>query len=202
MQADDPYSTQETNDIQTRRGTLTVIGGCMFAGKTTYLLKMIREVSANRRLVFKHAMDDRYEADSVVSHDGDSLAAIRVNNPERLLSHINESTRVIAIEEGHFFCAKLAKIVGEIVDRGIDVFVTGLDLDTWGQVLPTMKLLENRCDQYLHKKAHCAKCGREATRTHRLTPIIDGNLIGGPESFEPRCESCWHRPPEPPPIYD
>ena len=44
----------------------------------------------------------------------------------------------------------------------------------------------------------CGRCGREATYTQRLTPIIDGNIVGGPESYEPRCRQCWSPPPEPP----
>ena len=45
--------------------------------------------------------------------------------------------------------------------------------------------------------AVCAKCGREADRNQRVSPIVDGNIIGGPEAFEPRCEACWQPPPEP-----
>jgi hypothetical protein len=28
---------------------------------------------------------------------------------------------------------------------------------------------------------------------------LGGDMVGGAESFEPRCAGCWHPPPEQPP---
>jgi thymidine kinase len=102
----------------------------------------------------------------------------------------------VAIDEGHFFDAELPEVCSELARRGLEVAVASLDLNSWGQSFAVIARLKQVADHCLVKTAVCVRCGRTATYTQRLTPIIDGNIVGGPESFEPRCRDCWSPPPE------
>jgi len=61
-------------------GHLTVLMGCMFAQKTTELLRRIRRSKAigHKVLVVNYVGDTRYGTDRIASHDVDSCDAICV----------------------------------------------------------------------------------------------------------------------------
>jgi len=195
------WSSTDDNAKRPAQGTITLITGCMFAGKTQLVLSMLRRVPESKRMAFKHVIDDRYQIDAIVSHNGDRLSAMRIASPAELIDHAHAGIDLIAIEEAHFFDSAIVDAARTLAWRGVDVILTGLDFDTWGTPIPIIEKLSTIADRRIVRQATCARCGAVADRTHRLTPIIDGNLIGGSESFEPRCQSCWSPPPEPRPRY-
>ncbi|HNQ24321.1 MAG TPA: thymidine kinase [Phycisphaerae bacterium] len=181
-----------------RRGTLTFIFGCMFSGKTTELLRRVRLREPAAVRCFRHARDRRYDPRAIVSHAGERYPACSIAAPAEILAHLDPGVELVAVEEAHFFDASLIDVLRTLVTRGVDVVSTSLDLNCWGQPLPIAETLRRLADEPLHLTTRCARCGASADHTQRLTPIVNGNLIGGPESFEPRCANCWHPPPEPP----
>jgi thymidine kinase len=70
-------------------------------------------------------------------------------------------------------------------------------LDMWGDPFETIEALKACAEIVRVQRAVCACCNEPATHTHRKTPIVDRNLVGGEDDFEPRCETCWAPPPEP-----
>ena len=134
-------ATTQANDRATAAGTITLIGGCMFAGKTGELIRMLRSVPADSRIAFRHTIDVRYDAECIVSHDGDRLPAKRVDSAAGILASVTPDTRMVAVEEAHFFKRELVDVVRELSRRGISVALTGLDFDTWGQPIPIMQNL-------------------------------------------------------------
>ena len=181
------------------RGVITVIAGCMFSGKTTELFRRFAEFSPSSILVFKHVIDRRYRADAVVSHDGEAWPAIQIASADEIMDHIRPGIEVIAVDEAHFFDVSLVDVTRELAGRGISVITTSLDRDSWGHPFAVAEGLCAIADELIVKYAVCAKCGVVADRTQRFTPIIDGNMVGGPESYEARCQKCWVPPPEPAP---
>lgn len=182
-------------------GRITVVCGCMFSGKTTELLRRLtgsRRVSA---LVFKHVMDRRYRASAVVSHDGRAWPAIPVESPRQMLAKLTDDVGILAVDEAHFFSPSVADVVQIAASRGIEAIVTSLDRDSWGRPFPVARQLSSIADTPILRHAVCARCGGVADRTQRLTPILGENMVGGPESYEPRCQTCWRPPPEPAPPY-
>ena len=105
----------------------------------------------------------------------------------------------MAVDEGHFFDLVLVDVARDLAAQGKDVIITALDRDSWGRPFTVADRLTALADEPVLRSTVCAGCGSTADRTQRLTPIIDGNMVGGPESYEARCRSCWVRPPEPPP---
>lgn len=197
-----PTESPRTADVEpgiVTRGAVTVFTGCMFSGKTTELLRRIDRLDNQTVVTFKHAVDDRYREDAVVTHGGKAVPAIAVRSSGELSQRVPESAVAVAIDEGHFFDEELVVVAQDLLRRGVDVLVTLLDRDSWGRVFPMVKRLHAVAHEMVMLHANCARCERPASRTQRLTPIIDGQMVGGPESYEPRCTECWRPPPETPP---
>jgi thymidine kinase len=183
-------------------GSLTVITGSMFSGKTEELIRLVRRSLYARRKVqvFKHALDTRSETSEVKSHNGLLYEAVAVSSSEELFERIDHTTDVVAIEEVQFFDERVVEVCRRLADGGYDVIAAGLDMDFRGQPFGPMPSLLAEADDVLKLHAICARCGRDAARTQRL---VDGEpapassptiLVGAEESYEARCRHC-HRVP-------
>jgi thymidine kinase len=170
----------------------------MFSGKTRRLLELVRVEPPATVAVFKHARDVRYSQDRVVSHDRDSVPAVTVSGAEEIPVLVGEGVRLVAVDEGHFFDEALPAVCEMLSRRGISVVVTGLDRTSWGRPFAVMERLRAMAEELCVTAGTCGRCGQAARFTQRLTPIVDGNIVGGPEAFEPRCAECWSPPPEAP----
>jgi thymidine kinase len=170
----------------------------MFSGKTTELLRRVGLVPANLVAVFKHHIDTRYLRQCVVAHNRRSCPAVPVVAPIDIMTQLPESVRLVAVDEAHFFDSRLVETIKSIRERGVDVVLTALDRDSWGRPFPVVERLRAVASSVRELAALCARCGAIADHTQRLTPIIDRTMVGGPESYEPRCGPCWVAPPEPP----
>ncbi len=186
-----------------RTGSLTVITGSMFSGKTEELIRRARRALYARRSVqvFKHALDTRSEVTEIRSHNGVPHEAIAVATSGELLEKVGETTDVVAVEEAQFFDEGIVEACGRLADSGYDVISTGLDMDFRGEPFGPMPALMAEADEVVKLRAICARCGRDASRSQRL---IDGRpapvsaptiLVGAEESYEARCRHC-HEVPE------
>lgn len=182
-------------DTPAHPGYLHVVCGCMFAGKTEELLDHVFATRPACVKVFKHVIDDRYDARRVVSHRDRSCPAIAIEHAARVYDSIDEATEFVAIDEGHFFDEQLPALCRNLSSRGLKVMITALDRDSWGRPFSMIDSLRASADLVTVKHAWCAACGRRALRTQRLIPIIADGMVGGPEAFEPRCVQCWSPPP-------
>ncbi|MBA2694127.1 MAG: thymidine kinase [Rubrobacter sp.] len=179
-------------------GSLTVITGSMFSGKTEELIRLVRRSLYARRKVqvFKHALDTRSETGEVKSHNGLLYEAAAVSSSEELFERVGRTTDVIAIEEVQFFDERIVEVCRSLADGGYDVIAAGLDMDFRGHPFGPMPRLLSEADDVLKLHAICVRCGRDASRTQRL---VDGEpapasaptiLVGAEESYEARCRHC------------
>lgn len=183
----------------TRRGKITFLAGCMFSGKTTELLRRLAAYPPGSSVVFKHVIDLRYCADAVVSHDGKRWPALPITSADEILPRVELGIQMVAIEEAHFFDDRVIEVAQKLADCRVNVILTALDFDSWGRPIAIAQRLLDLADEPIIKQTVCARCGGIGSRSQRLTPIINGNMVGGPESYEPRCEACLQPPPELPP---
>jgi thymidine kinase len=183
-------------------GSLTVITGSMFSGKTEELIRRARRALYARRSVqvFKHALDTRSEVTEIRSHNGVPHEAIAVSASEELLRKVEATTSVVAVEEAQFFDEGIVEACRSLADSGYDVISTGLDMDFRGEPFGPMPALMAEADEVVKLRAICARCGRDASRSQRLidgrpaiasAPII---LVGAEESYEARCRHCHEVP--------
>ncbi len=181
-----------------KKGSLEVICGSMFSGKSEELIRRLKRSQLARQniLVFKHELDDRATIEYLVSHNGHKLKAIPLDSPHAIASYVSDTTNVIGIDEVQFFSLEIVNIICKLIDAGKRVIVAGLDLDFKGVPFGCMPLLLAIADQVTKLKAICMNCGRDAQYTQRLVnglpakfndPII---MIGAQESYQARCRNC------------
>jgi thymidine kinase len=173
---------------------VTLIQGCMFSGKTTELLRRIDAQAPETVIAIKHVVDTRYSGAQIVSHAGKAHSAIAVHRSDDILAVVRPSTRIVAIDEAHFFDDDLLDTIATLADHGIDVVLTSLEPDSWGRPFPINHRLRSTGAEVVALFCFCARCGGRADRTQRLTPVVNGNMIVEPQNYEPRCEKCWKPP--------
>ena len=192
--------------IHPETGWIELICGSMFSGKTEELLRRVRraEIARQKVQLFKPAIDDRYGAARIASHNG--LArdnAVVVRNAQEILQLVDPDTNVVAIDEVQFFDWTIADVCNELADRGVRVICAGLDTDFRGEPFGPVPLLLAQAEHVDKLHAICVRCGAEASRTQRL---IDGRparyddpiiLVGADEVYEARCRRCHEVPGHP-----
>ncbi len=171
------------------RGQIEVIQGSMFSGKTQELIARLRVAARDGIPVraFKHQIDDRYDADHLITHTLDRFDALRVPNA-RAIEAGSVDARVIGIDEGHFFGAELVDTARRLVELGKRVIVVGLENDAWGQPFSPMPELAAMAVEVICKYAPCRVCGKPAIYSQRLVPVGDRCMVGGAGAYEPRCD--------------
>ncbi len=129
------------------RGKLTVICGCMFSGKTGRLIERLTAAQAAGRqtAACKHRLDTRYDAASLITHDGRRLPAVAVATATEILC-LAADRDVVGIDEAQFFGRGLVPICERLLARGADVIVAGIDHDAWGQPFPPLPELRARAN--------------------------------------------------------
>ena len=182
------HATSET----TKPGRIEVLCGCMFSGKTTAMIRRLESFRAlgARICAYKHALDLRYADSDLATHNQDRFPARAVPDVDAILDAA-ASCDVIAIDEGHFFGEPLVGLCQTLRERGITVVVAGLDRNAWGTLYPAFVQLKDLADACEVLHLPCGKCGAPALYSQRVTPVIDGNMVGGPGDYEPRCQDCF-----------
>ena len=176
-------------------GSIEVICGSMFSGKTDELIRrLVRARIAKQKVqVFKPAIDVRYAVEKVTSHAGTNFDAIPINNAPEILLKVDEDTTVVGIDEAQFMDPEVIEVANELAERGIRVLVAGLDTDFRGEPFGPMPTLMSKAERVDKLHAICMVCGDEASRTQRLVngkparyddPVV---IVGASEMYEARC---------------
>ncbi len=175
--------------IQSRTGWIEVISGPMFSGKSEELIKRIRRAQIARRRVqiFKHGIDVRYDATSIVSHSQQSLPGVAVSCPEDILKKVDDRTELVAIDEGQFFSDSIVDVANTLANRGKRVIVAGLDMDYMAQPFGPMPRIICTAEYVTKQLAICMVCGDPANFTQRLALATDQIVVGAAETYEARC---------------
>ena len=173
-------------------GSIEVVCGPMFSGKTEELIRRVRRAQIARQKVqiFKPSIDDRYHESQVVSHSSQSVEATPVNNALEILSKLLDSTRIVAIDEIQFFDTVILKVVRKLARRGIRVICAGLDQDYRGLPFGPMPELLAIADHVVKIQAICTVCGGAASKTYRLpSDNSEQVLVGQADLYEARCRA-------------
>jgi thymidine kinase len=186
-------------------GSIELICGSMFSGKTEELIRRARraQIARQKLQVFKPALDDRYEVEKLASHNGVSFDCLAVGGSSEILRLVEPDTEVVIIDEVQFFDQGIADVCDVLADRGKRVIVAGLDNDFRGEPFGPVPVLMAQADTVDKLHAICVVCGAPATRTQRL---IDGQpasyydpiiMVGAKEAYEARCRRCHQVPGKP-----
>ncbi len=177
-------------------GSITIISGPMFSGKTDELIRRIDRLQHAKKkvAVFKPRIDNRYNAEKVCAHNGKMIDSYIVKNAKEIISCLeNKKIDVVAIDEIQFFDEDIEWVVQQLAVDGYIVIGAGLDKDFRGQPFGSMPYLKCIAEENIQLTAICNVCGEEAPFTQRL---VNGNpasyydetvLVGADESYEARC---------------
>lgn len=175
-------------------GSIEVICGSMFSGKTEELIRRLRRAQLAQLSVeiFKPEMDKRYDRNEVVSHDRNTIPSTPVSHSSAILG-LKAGTRVVGIDEAQFFDEELPNICVELANRGHRVIVAGLDMDFQGKPFGPVPNLMAIAEEVTKVHAVCVRCGAPANYSFRTGSSEDRVLLGEKESYEPRCRTCYYQ---------
>lgn len=185
----------EPNLSGERRGWIEVICGSMFSGKTEELIRRLKRVKiANLRVeIFKPAIDVRYDAEKIVSHDTNAILSTPVDHSHTILL-LAQDADVVGIDEAQFFDDQILFVCEQLALKGKRVIVAGLDMDYMGKPFGQMPNLLAVADYITKLHAICVKCGNIAAISFRKEAVGGQVLLGEKDVYEPRCRTCYHQP--------
>lgn len=174
-------------------GSIEVICGSMFSGKTEELLRRIKraQIAKLKVEIFKPKTDTRYDETAVVSHDLNSIHSTPVDHSSAILLY-GSNTQIIGIDEAQFFDDELAEVCVKLANKGIRVIVAGLDMDFEGKPFGPIPALMAIAEDVTKVHAVCVKCGGSAQFSYRLVENKSQVMLGEKESYEPRCRVCYN----------
>lgn len=176
-------------------GSIEVITGSMFCGKTDELIRRLRRATIAKQevKVFKPSLDVRYGTQKVTSHAGTEFDAMPIKDANDILDYLEEHTTVVGVDEAQFFDNDLIPITQDLADSGIRVIIAGLDTDFRGEPFGPIPTLLAKAENVSKLHAICMVCGGPASRTQRLLngkpakyndPVV---IVGASEMYEARC---------------
>ena len=180
-------------EIAKKAGSIEVICGSMFSGKTEELIRRMKRAQFAKQKVeiYKPCIDVRYSEDQVVSHDSHSIPSIPIDTPSKMLE-ISSDVEVVGIDEAQFFDDTLVDVVQTLANKGIRVIIAGLDTDFMGKPFGPMPALMAVAEDIQKVHAICVKCGSPANHSHRLSASDELVVLGETDIYEPLCRHCYN----------
>ena len=175
--------------------SIHAIAGPMFSGKTLRLIQEFEndESPADRKIVVKPRIDDRYSIDEVASHCGKSIPAVCIGGWDEFMPDMANFDHVF-VDEVQFMDSEAtsAKLM-EASRNGISITVSGLDMDSFGVPFESMSLMLALADEVTKLKGKCHNCGtHDGTMTWRQPDAsADRVAVGGTDMYQCRCVECW-----------
>jgi thymidine kinase len=176
-----------------KRGSVEVITGSMFSGKTEELIRRLRraQFAGLKVVIFKPAIDRRYSETRIVSHDERSIVSTPVDHPSAIILLAGDAD-VIAIDEAQFFDNSLPEVCTQLANSGIRIIVAGLDMDFMGKPFGPMPGLLAIAEHVTKVHAICMRCGNLAQYSFRKTDEPQVVLLGEKNLYEPLCRHCYN----------
>jgi len=173
-------------------GSIEVIVGSMYSGKTEELIRRLRraQIARQRVEIFKPTLDDRYAKDAIVSHSDLRIPSRSVRKASEILGYAHEA-QVIGIDEGQFLGPDLVVVCERLARMGKRVIVAGLDQDYLARPFEPMPQLLAIAEYITKTLAICVVCGAPANRTYRKVQRGGRVVVGGAEIYEARCRRCY-----------
>ncbi len=173
-------------------GTIEVICGSMFSGKTEELIRRIKRAQiANQNVeIFKPELDKRYDEHDVVSHNQNAISSVPVESSSQILLYASDN-EVVGIDEAQFFDDELPNVCNQLADSGVRVIVAGLDMDFKGKPFGPMPALLSIADFVTKVHAICIQCGALAQFSFRKVKNDKQVMLGETESYVPLCRNCY-----------
>ncbi|MGM0666200.1 MAG: thymidine kinase [Bacteroidota bacterium] len=175
-----------------KRGSIEVIAGSMFSGKTEELIRRLKRarIAGLKVEIYKPALDKRYSDSLVVSHDERSITSTPVENASMILL-LSSGVQVVGIDEAQFFDNAIVDVCNELADRGTRVIVAGLDMDYSRQPFGPLPDILAVAEYITKLHAICMECGNLANYSYRKAKDKNVVLLGERDVYKPLCRNCF-----------
>jgi len=176
-----------------KKGSIEVITGSMFSGKTEELIRRLRRAhyAGLKVEIFKPSLDKRYSETRVVSHDDKSIVSTPVDNASAILLLAGD-VDVVGIDEAQFFDNSIIEVCNTLADSGIRIVVAGLDMDFMGKPFGPIPALLSVAEYVTKVHAICMRCGNLAQYSFRKSEDAQVVLLGEKTLYEPLCRKCYN----------
>ena len=181
----------------TGEGEIHILMGCMYAGKTSELVRRLsRYESIDLKVLLVSPQIDTRGSDSVICHDGHDMKALKISKLKDLFqSQRYKDSTVIGIDEGQFFSDlfEFCKVACEKDHKHIVV----ASLDSAYERKPFSGDIMNVCriaDSIIKLYAFCGICknGTRAIFTRRIKQDTKQELIGGKDAYISVCRKHYN----------
>lgn len=187
-----------------QQGSLTVITGPMYSGKTARLIDYIKlaRLEGKRVQVYSHGFDIKRDDElSSRAYPNEHIKAFKTCNSYDIIEdYLKGTNNCVAIDEAQFFSPHLAAYIKFMLSCRATIYVAGLDTNFRGEPFSdTFGKICQMADRIDKLTAICSSCSGPATLTQRLINGIPAALndelviIEGTcdvIKYEPRCRKC------------
>ena len=182
----------EKNKI--RKGSIEIICGSMFSGKTEELIRRIEraKIAKQNVMICKPSIENRYDKDKVVSHDMKAIDCIAVGDATDIIE-LCKNKDVVGIDEAQFFNNNLVDVCNHLANRGVRIIIAGLDMDYEGNPFEPIPQLMAIAEDVTKVRAICIQCGDLANYSYRLVDKDNQILLGEKKEYEARCRICFSK---------
>ncbi len=182
----------EKNKI--RKGSVEVICGSMFSGKTEELIRRLgrAKIAKQSVIICKPSIEDRYERDKVVSHNMRAIDCITVGDATDIIE-LCQDKEVVGIDEAQFFNNNLVEVCNQLANQGVRVIIAALDMDYEGNPFEPIPQLMSIAEDVTKVRAICIQCGDLANYSYRIVDKNDQILLGEKNEYEARCRNCFSK---------
>lgn len=184
-------------------GSITLIMGPMFSGKTTELINIYNEKSSiygkKKCLALNYALDKRYNINKIVSHNKKEINCHSILDIGDFIENTSTQplfldSKYIFINEAQFFENLKYYVLFMKYVLKKHIILCGLDLDfqrkKFGQ-LTDLNIYANQVI-YLHGKCNSIDCNLPSLYSHRVVENKEQVLIGT-RVYIPLCGKCYEK---------
>ena len=188
-------NSQVLQTTKTMYGTLTMIIGPMYSGKTSTILDLYRIYGFSKisTMVINYAEDTRYSETMLSTHDKVMIPCVNVLKLEDIITPENiEKYQVFLINEGQFFDDILETVIHWVENKQKIVYVCGLDSDFKRNKFGNFLELIPFCDNITKLQSLCMQCknGEKALFSKRITND-ESQIVIGSSNYIPVCRTCY-----------
>ena len=174
-------------------GSIEVICGSMFSGKTEELIRRLKRAKiANQKIqIFKPSLDSRNN-EYIESHDKNRIKSLTVKTSYDVYD-IGKDFDVIGIDEVQFFDDEIVSVCNSLANDGVRVIAAGLDMDYLGNPFGPMPNLMAIAEYVTKVHAVCSKTGNIANYSYRKNKKDSIILIGEKDEYEALSREIFYK---------
>jgi thymidine kinase len=181
-------------------GTLELIIGPMYAGKSTELIRIINRYKYLKKsiLIINHSFNNRYNSTNLTTHNKEEIKnciiVSKLEDIEKNYKDIFDNVDVIVIEELQFFEDAFYYITKWCDNDGKYLICAGLDGDFERKQFGDVVKLIPHAEKITKLTALCEKCGdgTPAVFSKRIIDNIDTTLVGSSEYYIACCRKHYN----------